>query len=93
MKKKRHHEHKKSGARPGDHPHLHGTHQVGRHKGAMINDDPSAPCMLPTHVMDKYYPTGYDSAMHMVDDLYDGVEKQLHEDGRDFRREMRAKKY
>jgi hypothetical protein len=94
MAKKRHYSSmNESGPRPGAHPRLHGTHQVGRHKGAMINDDMSAPALLPQHVIEKYYPSGYEHNMHMVDDLYDGVQKQLHEDGRDFRRAMSPKKW
>ena len=64
------------------------------HDSGMIKDDRSAPCNLPTHVIDKYWaPKIYAMSGKVPSDLYRGVEKQLHEDTGDFRREFAAKKY
>lgn len=64
-----------------------------RHSGAMINDDRSAPCNLPQHVMEKYWPVSHNYHMGYVDDLFDGANKQLREDYNDFGRELGPKKY
>lgn len=88
---KRHHGHKKH---HGAMHHSHDRDGYGeRHKGAMINDDMSAPALLPQHVIEKYYPAGHMYGMHMVDDLFDGVQKQMHEDARDFKKAFSPKKY
>lgn len=64
------------------------------HNSGMIHDDMSAPCNLPTHVIDKYWaPKVYSLSGKVPSDLYRGVEKQLHEDAKDFRREFEPKKY
>jgi hypothetical protein len=61
--------------------------------GGMINDDMSAPCLLPREVMDKEWPKGASYNMSMVDDLFDGVQKQMSKDSSDFRKEMGPEKY
>jgi len=63
-----------------------------RHK-SMISDDRSAPCNLPQMVMEKYWPASYNDNMGYVDDLFEGVNKQMHEDYRDLGREEGPKKY
>lgn len=68
-------------------------HESMRKKSAMISEDKSAPCLLPQHVIEKYYPAGHMYGMNMVDDLFDGAQKQLHEDSADFKRAYSPKKY
>lgn len=64
------------------------------HASGMIDDDHSAPCNLPTHVIDKYWaPRAYALHQGVPNDLYRGAEKQLHQDVVDFRREFEPKKY
>lgn len=72
----------------------HGPMHHERHSGGMINDDMSAPALLPQHVIEKYYPAGHQYGMNMmVDDLFDGVQKQMHEDAMDFKKAYSPKKY
>jgi hypothetical protein len=60
---------------------------------ALIHEDHKAPALLPQHVIDTYWPTAYNTHMGMVDDLFSGSQKQLHEDYNDLGREMNPKKY
>ncbi len=69
------------------------TKPMHHRSGGMINDDMSAPCLLPRNVMEKeygYYPT---SPLGAIDDLYTGVEKQLNEDVRDAGKVFKPGKY
>ena len=61
--------------------------------GAMIREDMSAPALLPTHVIDQYWPRAHNYNMGYVDDLFYGAQKQMHEDYRDLGRELDPKKY
>lgn len=95
---KRHH-HKKQDFRDRMHEHEgmerhkghRGMHE--RHKGAMINDERSAPCNLPQMVMEKYWPNTYNKSMGYVDDLFDGVNRQMHEDYGEMSRMDKPRKY
>ena len=60
---------------------------------SMISDDRSAPCNLPEHVMDKYWPASHDYNMGYVPTLFNGVDKQLREDSADMRKAFGPKKY
>lgn len=59
----------------------------------MIREDRSAPCLLPREVIDKQWPSSADYNMGYVDDLFNGVQKQMSEDRGDFGKAMGPKKY
>jgi hypothetical protein len=60
----------------------------------LIGDDRSAPCNLPRNVIDKNFPDGHIYGHNYVpSDLFNGVQAQLKEDGRDYKREAKPKKY
>ena len=63
------------------------------HDAGMINDDMSAPALLPRHVIEKYWAEPAYSSMGMVDDLYSGVQRQMKEDSEDMRKIYSPKKY
>lgn len=63
------------------------------HNAGMISEDRHAPALLPQHVIEKYWPVAHNYHMGMVDDLFDGVQRQLHQDYNDLGREMSPKKY
>lgn len=77
--------------RVGKRAHMVGA--VGNEQTGMIHDDIHAPCMLPQHVIEKYWPASEHSPLGMVDNLFTGVSKQMKEDYNDLRREMYPKKY
>lgn len=70
-----------------------GARPMKERNHAMISDDRRAPANLPQHVIEKYWPVSHDYNMGYIDDLFDGVNKQLHEDGREMGRYMDPKKY
>lgn len=56
-------------------------------ENAMISEDHSAPCLLPTKVIHREFPGEPRQAMSMVgDDLYQGAQRQIAEDERDLRK-------
>lgn len=61
--------------------------------GAMIQEDMSAPALLPRRVIDEYWPRANNYNMGYVEDLFYGAQKQMHEDYDDLGREMKPKKY
>jgi hypothetical protein len=61
--------------------------------GGMIREDMSAPALLPRHVIDEYWSAAPNYNMGYVEDLYDGAQKQMHEDYADMRREAKPGKY
>ncbi|HEY5268696.1 MAG TPA: hypothetical protein VII94_06290 [Candidatus Saccharimonadales bacterium] len=61
--------------------------------GSMIREDFSAPALLPRGVIDEYWPKANNYHMGYVEDLFYGVQKQMHEDYDDLGREMKPKKY
>lgn len=63
------------------------------YEGAMIHEDHSAPCLLPRMVMEKAYGYGAEYNMHHMEDLYSGVQIQLHEDGEGAKKAFRPGKY
>jgi hypothetical protein len=69
------------------------TRRMMARDGAMIHDDWNAPALLPQHVIEKYWPRAHNYNMGMVDDLFSGVQYQMHEDYDDMGREMNPKKY
>jgi len=62
-------------------------------KASMISEDMSARALLPQGVMDKPWPMEPRTDMGRRNDLFRGVQDQLEEDARDFKREMKASKY
>ena len=63
------------------------------HHSGFIAEDRSAPALLPQHVIEKYYPNAYGYHNAQQEDLFSGVQKQLMEDGSDYRKENKPKKY
>jgi len=59
----------------------------------MISEDRSAPCLLPRNVIDRDWPRGHNYISMGEADLFMGVQKQLHKDQEDMRREFNPKKY
>lgn len=69
---------------------------MGMYKASpMIKEDRSAPCNLPKHVIDEYWPnaSGYSMKSERIGDLFNGIQKQMREDAEDFKRAMDPKKY
>lgn len=68
------------------HKKMMGNNGSYEYESAMIHEDRGAPCLLPTNVIQKEYPSAPRVAMSMVgDDLYQGAERQLKEDENDLR--------
>ena len=61
--------------------------------GAMIREDMGAPALLPQRIIEQYWPRSTNYSMGYVDDLFYGVQKQMHEDYDDLAREIGPKKY
>lgn len=61
--------------------------------GIDFHEDMAAPANLPREVMYKYWPKSPYHQMGMVDDLFEGVEKQMRHDNSEFGRIMDPKKY
>lgn len=59
----------------------------------LIREDMSAPALQPRHVIEKYFPRSANYNMGYVEDLFYGVQKQMHEDYDDLGRELGPKKY
>lgn len=59
----------------------------------MIHDDPTAACMLPTHIIEKEYGRGGSPLAGTIGSLYSGVQKLLHEDAREMRNITKPSKY
>lgn len=70
-----------------------GTRRMTSRDSGMIKDDWNAPALLPQHVIERYWPTAYNRNMGYVDSLFNGVQKQLHEDYDDLHQIMEPKKY
>lgn len=75
----------------------HAGHEYGHMHGdsGMISDDMSAPALLPTHIIDKPWPSPYraNDQLYVPADLFSGVNEQLEEDHDDFDKEFDAAKY
>ena len=70
------------------------TKSMMRKDGMMIQEDWSAPCLLPMNVISKDWPAAPESNMGMIGgDLFMGVQKQLKEDHADFAKVRSPKKY
>lgn len=61
--------------------------------GNMINNDMSAPCLLPREIIDKEWPKVANYNMGYMKDLFGGVQKQMNEDYADLKRETSPGKY
>lgn len=59
----------------------------------LIAEDHNAPANLPRHIVQKYWPKGGTYDLGMIDDLFSGVQKQLHEDDEDMRKAFKPNKY
>lgn len=59
-----------------------------KNEGSMINEDMSAPALLPRNVIDKYWEETPSYMQHIELDLFRGVEKQMKKDRSDFSREF-----
>ncbi len=61
---------------------------------AMIKEDKSAPCLLPTNVIDKYWPKAASYDMGRIGaDLFNGVQKQMSRDYSDLKKAAKPGKY
>lgn len=60
---------------------------------ALIKEDYSKPCNLPTEVVQKDWPTAGDPGMGYVDTGFAGVQKQLKRDNSEMRRIKKPAKY
>lgn len=63
--------------------------------GIIFHEDMTAPANMPREVRDQYWPKAYNGPMGigMIDDLFEGVQKQMGKDREDFRKIMDPKKY
>lgn len=61
--------------------------------GISFHEDMSAPALMPREARDQYWPKAPGGHMHMVDDLFEGVQKQMGKDNSEFGKEMNPKKY
>lgn len=61
--------------------------------GINFHEDMSAPSNLPREVVYKYWPASPYSPMGMVDDLFEGAQKQMSNDRSGFGKIMDPKKY
>jgi hypothetical protein len=61
--------------------------------GIVFHEDMSAPALMPREVRDQYWPKSANENMGYVDDLFEGVQKQMHKDSSDFRKIMDPKKW
>lgn len=61
--------------------------------GHMIHDDWSAPALLPQHVISRDWPRAANYNMGSINDLFTGVEHQMHEDHGELGRFSKPKKY
>jgi len=69
---------------------------MGMYKGSiMIKEDMSAPSLLPREAMDKYWPSPaeYNMKVGDIQDLFRGVQEQMNEDSRDFKKAYGPKKF
>ncbi len=69
------------------------TRRTMKHDGGMIHEDHAAPCLLPRHVIEEYWPKAGAYHMGYTDTLFQGVQEQLHEDTKDFGEEYEPRKY
>lgn len=70
-----------------------GKYEMRERSSGMIHDDLSAPCNLPQHVMEKYWPIAHEYNTGMTPTLFSGVQKQLAKDGMDMRKAYKPGKY
>jgi len=63
------------------------------HDGGMIHEMPGNFCLLPENVIAKDWPASPDHAMYASPDLFEGAQRQLHEDKADLKRIMKPGKY
>lgn len=59
----------------------------------MIRDDYSQPCLLPSGAVDRDWPNDGRFYLGREQDLFNGVQKQLSEDGSDMRKVYKPGKY
>lgn len=69
------------------------TKKLMQRDRAMIHEDRRAPSLLPQQVIERYWPTGGYHVGGVPNDLFNGVQIQLDEDGTDMRRELGPRKY
>lgn len=81
---KRHHSSMRGGEMYASHK---GSMALKKHDSGMIHEDPSAACLLPTHVIEKQFEQGHYSAPAGIVDLYSGVQRRIKQDSSDLRRE------
>lgn len=70
-----------------------GSRYIKSTDAAMIKEDWNAPALLPQQVMQKYWEKGPYKMRGYMDDLFEGVQKQMREDAADFERELGPRKY
>lgn len=86
MAAKRHHE-SKFGGNAMKHRRAGGMDGSYKFESSMIHEDHAAPCLLPTNVIQREYPSEPRTAMSMVgQDLYQGAQRQMAEDEKDLRK-------
>jgi len=71
----------------------HASRKMMERDGHMISEDHGAPCLLPRHIIEEYWPMAHNDHMGFVEDKFYGAQKQMHEDYNDLGRELEPKKY
>ncbi len=71
----------------------HADEKVMNRDSHMIEEDWSAPCLLPKMVIDRDWPRSHNYMNYSEADLFMGVNKQLNEDQNDMKKAFKAGKY
>ena len=69
------------------------SQSVMNQDAGMIQDDWSAPALLPRMVIDKDWPHGWNYMNYGEADLFTGVQKQIKEDHSDMKKAFGPRKY
>lgn len=68
--------------------------EMMKHDSSMIKEDWNAPCLLPMEVISKDWPASARSNIGYIGgDLFDGAQKQMHQDHKDLGKIRNPKKY
>lgn len=95
MAKRHHHAMKKVAENSGGEYMKNSMGKPRMEHGIMFHEDMAAPANMPREVRDQYWPRAYNGPMGigMIDDLFEGVQKQMGKDSKEFRNIMDPKKY
>lgn len=70
------------------------AHETMHSAGSFIAEDHSASCLLPTHIIQKMFPSGpCGMGSEQQYDLYSGVSKMMTKTAAEFRKEKKALNY